>query len=558
MRRDARFRARFLTILPRSLLMADAPGPASPQVPWWRGAVIYQIYPRSFADSNADGVGDLPGITARLDYVASLGVDAIWLSPFFASPMKDFGYDVSDYRAVDPLFGTMADFDALLSKAHDLGLKVVIDQVYAHTSDQHPWFLQSRTDRGNPRADWYVWGDPKPDGTAPNNWLSVFYGPAWTWDGRRGQYYMHNFLSAQPNLNVNNATVQDALLEEASFWLKRGVDGFRLDAINFAMHDPKLTDNPPVVQWVQEPSRPFDFQHHLYNQSQSELVGFITRLAKLVGEYSGFTVAEVGGEQALEERKRFTEGTARLDTSYGFDFLSAPKLTPSLILDTLGQWQGGMEEGWPSWAFSNHDAPRVVSRWGDGASDDWAKLCLMLLMCLRGNVFLYQGEELGLTQAEIPFDRLRDPEAIANWPATQGRDGARTPMPWSADQPHAGFSTAEPWLPIPEDHRLHAVAEQDGDAGSVLSLTRTLIELRRSNPALRLGGFRPLDLPAPLLGFERGEGAGRLACLFNLGKTSLNCPPLRQGRVLVGCGTVEADAGRLGPLAAAIVEYLTV
>ena len=517
--------------------------------------MIYQIYPRSFCDSNGDGVGGLPGITEKLEYVASLGVDAIWLSPFFASPMKDFGYDVSDYRAVDRLFGSLDDFDHLVTRAHALGLRVVIDQVYAHTSDRHAWFQESRADRTNEKADWFVWADPKPDGTPPNNWLAVFYGPSWTWDGRRGQYYMHNFLPEQPNLNVNNPVVRDALFDVARFWLQRGVDGFRLDAINFAMHDPALTDNPPVSDNEEDFRRPFDFQHHLHNQSQPALLPFIVQLAKTVNSFGAdrFTVAEVGGEQALTEMKSFTAGLDRLNTSYGFDFLSAETLTPALILNTLSQWGPG--DGWPSWAFSNHDAPRVVSRWGDpAASDDWAKLLLALLMSLRGNVFLYQGEELGLTQANIPFDRLRDPEAIANWPLTLGRDGARTPMPWSSELPNAGFSRCEPWLPIPPEHLSRAVSCQNDDADSVLSVTRELIELRRSNSALRCGTFRPLSLPPPLLGFERQDGKNRVQCFFNLGKTQTSLGTLGAGKVLFGCGSVDQNARQLGPLAACILS----
>jgi alpha-glucosidase len=523
--------------------------------PWWHGAVIYQIYPRSFSDSNGDGIGDLAGITARLDYVASLGVDAIWLSPFFASPMRDFGYDVSDYRAVDPMFGTLADFDALVARAHALGLRVIIDQVYAHTSDVHAWFQQSRSDRVNPKSDWYVWADPKPDGTPPNNWLSVFYGPCWTWDGRRGQYYMHNFLSSQPNLNVHKGEVQKALFDVARFWLGRGVDGFRLDAINFAMHDPKLTDNPPVLDAGAIRKRPFDYQHHFHNQSQPELIPFIENLAAVVRSFGSdrFTVAEVGGEQSIEERQAYTAGDDRLNTSYGFDFLSAEKLDPGLILRALAHWPGKAEEGWPSWAFSNHDAPRVVSRWG-GANPDpaWAPLLLALLMGLRGNVFLYQGEELGLTQAQIPFERLRDPEAIANWPLTQGRDGARTPMPWSSEKAFAGFSTVEPWLPIPKDHVARAVSEQDGDGHSVLSTARNLIALRRSSEALQEGSFSPLALPAPLLGFDREAPGQRMRCLFNLGTRAMPCDALAGGRIVFSSGTVQGRT--LGPLSACYLE----
>jgi alpha-glucosidase len=525
--------------------------------PWWRGAVIYQIYPRSFMDSNGDGIGDLAGITAKLDYVASLGVDAIWLSPFFTSPMKDFGYDVSDYRAVDPIFGTLEDFDRLLARAHELDLRVIIDQVYAHTSDMHAWFQESRADRTNGKQDWYVWADPKPDGTPPNNWLSVFYGPCWTWDGRRGQYYMHNFLPSQPNLNVNNPAVQEALLDTARFWLARGVDGFRLDAINFAMHDVSLADNPAVTQPGGGFKRPFDFQHHLHNQSQPQLVPFIAKLANVLREFGAdrFTVAEVGGEQALGEMKLYTAGDQLLNTSYGFDFLYADKLTPALVLEALAKWPGAEGEGWPSWAFSNHDAPRVVSRWGTPqAADAWARLLLTLLISLRGNIFLYQGEELGLTQAVIPFERLRDPEAIANWPLTLGRDGARTPMPWTADAPHAGFSSAEPWLPIPSDHVAKSVAGQDGEADSVLTIARELIELRRSSPILRLGRFEPLNLPAPLLGFDRVTAQGRLRCLFNLGQDTKDCALLASGTLLFGAGQVDMDSKKLGGLAGCILE----
>lgn len=525
--------------------------------PWWRGAVIYQIYPRSFCDSNGDGIGDLPGITAKLDYVASLGVDAIWLSPFFASPMKDFGYDVSDYRAVDPIFGSLDDFDRLVTRAHALGLRVIIDQVYAHTSDAHAWFQESRASRLNEKSDWYVWADPKPDGTPPNNWLSVFYGPCWTWDGRRGQYYLHNFLPSQPNLNVNNPVVQAALLDTARFWLDRGVDGFRLDAINFAMHDPRLTDNPAVAKFDVEPKRPFDFQHHLYNQSQPELMPFIEELSGVVRGFGAdrFTVAEVGGEQALAEMKLFTAGSERFNTSYGFDFLSAPTLTPDLILDTLAKWPGAEGEGWPSWAFSNHDAPRVVSRWGaPNAREAWAKLLLTLLMTLRGNIFLYQGEELGLSQAAIPFERLRDPEAIANWPTTQGRDGARTPMPWTSGEIHAGFSVTEPWLPIPGDHAANAVSEQNDDADSVLEAARELIELRRSTSVLRTGKFESLALTPPLLGFDRVGETGRFRCIFNLGNEICTCAELSSGRVLLAHGAVDQEHQSLGGLSACVLE----
>ncbi|MDE2620036.1 MAG: alpha-glucosidase, partial [Sphingomonadales bacterium] len=359
---------------------------------WWRGAAIYQIYPRSFRDSNGDGIGDLRGITAGLDHVAGLGVDAIWISPFFTSPMKDFGYDVADYCDVDPIFGTLADFDALVARAHELGLRVIIDQVYAHTSDQHPWFAESRTSRSNPRADWYVWADPKPDGAPPCNWQSVFGGPAWTWDARRGQYYLHNFLAQQPQLNGHNPDVQQAMLDVARFWLERGVDGFRIDALNFAMHDPLLRNNPPAPDTGKVRTRPFDFQQRIYNQSHPDIVGFIERLRALHDEYPGtFSVAEVGGDDAEREMKLFTAGRTRLNSAYGFDFLYAEQLTPVLVAGALDAWPADGRTGWPSWAFENHDAPRALSRWcAPQHRAPFARLKALLLVALRGNVILFQ------------------------------------------------------------------------------------------------------------------------------------------------------------------------
>jgi alpha-glucosidase len=523
----------------------------APDEQWWRGAVIYQIYPRSFADSNGDGIGDLPGITARLDYVASLSVDGIWLSPFFTSPMKDFGYDIADYCDVDPIFGTLADFDRLLERAHQLGLKVIVDQVYSHTSDQHGWFQESRTNRDNPKADWYVWADAKPDGSPPNNWQSVFYGPCWTWDARRRQYYLHNFLPSQPNLNAHNPEVQEALLATAKFWLDRGVDGFRLDAINFSMHDPSLRDNPPVAPGIGKRTRPFDFQHHFHNQSHVDIPAFLTRVRKLLDSYGGrFTVAEVGGEQADREMKLFTAGPDRLNSAYGFNFLYADRLTTELIHSTIELWPGEPGEGWPSWAFSNHDAPRVVSRWLEGRDrDGFARQAMLLLFALRGNIFLYQGEELGLPQADVPFDRLQDPEAILNWPETLGRDGARTPMPWRADAEQAGFSTAEPWLPIDPTHLPLAIDRQEADPDSLLQLTRRLIALRKRHPALRTGTIRPVELPAPLLGFERDNGEERLLCVFNLGEQPADWPVPQGWRV------IERVGRGLEPLSGLIAEW---
>ena len=512
-------------------------------VEWWRGAAIYQIYPRSFADTNGDGIGDLPGITAHLDHVASLGVDAIWLSPFFTSPMVDFGYDVADYCDVDPIFGTLADFDAMLARAHELGLKVIIDQVYAHTSDQHPWFVQSRSDRTNPRHDWYVWAESKPEGSPPNNWQSVFGGPSWRWDARRGQYYFHNFLPSQPQLNLHTPAVQDALLGVARFWLDRGVDGFRIDAINFAMHDAELRDNPPDLSGRIK-TRSFDFQIQRYNQSHADIPRFLERLRALIDEYGAcFTVAEVGGGQAEHEMKLFTAGNTRLNSAYGFNFLYADALTPALVRSAMAQWPAAPGEGWPSWAFENHDAPRAVSRWVKATDRArFARMKMMLLACLRGNIFLYYGEELGLTQVDIPFERLRDPEAIANWPLTLSRDGARTPMPWRADAPSLGFGDGEPWLPTGFDHDMMAVDRQNADPASLLAWTRRMLALRRAHPALLLGSITMLDTPDPILAFEREAAGERLLCVFNMGDTSLTWSPAQaDGWTLLAENGVGAD-----------------
>lgn len=511
---------------------------SSSKAPWWRGAAIYQIYPRSFQDTNGDGVGDLAGITRRMDYIAALGADAIWISPFFASPMRDFGYDVSDYCDVDPVFGSLAEFDALVAAAHARGVKVIIDQVYAHTSDLHPWFAASRAARGGTKADWYVWADPKADGTPPTNWQSVFGGPAWTWDARRGQYYLHTFLKEQPQLNLHTPQVQDALLDVARFWLDRGVDGFRLDALNHSMHDLLLRDNPPAPDTGRQRSRPFDFQTKLYSQSHPGVVGFIERLSQLCAGYGAIhTVAEVGGDQPKVDIAAYTVGQHRLDSAYGFDFLYAPALTAEFAARALEDW--GL--AWPSWAFENHDAPRAVSRWC--APQDrarFARLKAALLLALRGNVILYQGEELGLEQDEIPFEMLQDPEAIANWPLTLSRDGARTPLPW-VDAPLGGFTTGTPWLPLSPANRARAVAVQEADPESQLHFTRHLLALRKAHAALRQGDLVHCRAEGSLLSFRREVGGERIHCLFNLGTGALPVPSLPSGAALLAVNGASSE-----------------
>lgn len=490
--------------------------------PWWKGAVIYQIYPRSFFDSNNDGVGDLPGITEKLDYIAELGVDAVWLSPFFVSPMRDFGYDVADYYAVDPIFGVDEDFDALIAKAHDLDLKVIIDQVYSHTSDRHPWFLESRSNNDNARADWYVWADAKPDGSPPNNWLSFFGGPAWSWDTQRRQYYLHNFLAEQPDLNFHQPEVQTAILDVARFWLDRGVDGFRLDVANYYFHDRELRDNPS--SGAVGALRPYHFQLHRHNRSQRETLQFLTRLRRLINDYDDrMTVAEIASASHIERSIEYTEGADRLHTAYNFLFLESEAVSPELIHGGLSAWKS--EDAWPSWSFSNHDVKRVLSRWGAHRDNPpLAKMLFALLCSLRGTAFVYQGEELGLVQADVPFEKLRDPEAIRFWPANLGRDGCRTPMPWQARRPHAGFSSVEPWLPVDPRHEASAVDLQSNLSASCLSFARRFLAFRRRHEALKCGSMRFLPSDGRLLLFERRVDAERLYCGFNLSSNTQEIP----------------------------------
>ena len=506
---------------------------------WLRGAVVYQIYPRSFRDANGDGVGDLKGVIEKLDHVASLGCDAVWLSPFFASPMKDYGYDVSDYRAVDPLFGSMADADALIARAHALGLKVIVDQVWSHSSDQHAWFAESRTSRDNAKADWYVWSDAKPDGSPPNNWQAMFGGPSWTWDARRRQYYLHNFLPEQPDLNVRNPDVQDALLDLGRFWLERGVDGFRLDVVNFLIQDTALRDNP-ALDLKRAPPRPHQFQRHLYDRTQPETLQFIARLRALLDTHGAMAVGEIEDEEALQVQRAYTDGPERLHTAYSFFLLRQREMTPAVIKQAMAQWEGA--RGWPSWSLSNHDVVRFPTRLA-GDDRQRAKLLLALLLALRGTAFLYQGDELGLPHADVPFERLRDPEAIAFWPSGIGRDGARTPMPWRSNANMAGFTDApDAWLPLDPRHRALAVDAQEADGSSMLAFTREMIALRRGSAALREGDFVAVNAPEPVLVFERCAESERMLCLFNLGGAPVR-RPLSGGAARFAVGDAEVKTG---------------
>jgi len=491
---------------------------------WWRGAVLYQIYPRSFADSNGDGLGDLPGITAKLDYVASLGIDAIWISPFFRSPMKDMGYDVSDYCDVDPSFGSLADFDALIARAHALGVKIIIDLVLSHTSDQHPWFTESRKNKSNPRADWYVWAESKPDGSPPNNWLSIFGGSAWAWDPRRRQYYLHNFLTEQPDLNFHNSDVRKALLDAVTFWLRRGVDGFRLDTVNFYFHDQLLRDNPPAANREAPDvpaSNPYTYQNHIYDKTRPENLGFLRDLRALLNRYPGkTTVGEVGaGERGLEVMAEYTAGGDKLHMCYAFDLLS-DKFSARYIRARLEVYETIVSEGWGCWAFSNHDVMRSISRWGfEDVADQAAPLLLALQISLRGSPCIYEGEELGLGEADIPYEEIQDPYGKTFWPDFKGRDGCRTPMPWDSSS-GAGFSTGKPWLPIPDAQRARSVAAQEKAPNSTLNRARRLFHWRKTIPALINGEMKFYDSSQPLLALSRSHDGRTLLCVFNLGRTA--------------------------------------
>ncbi|HEY2929718.1 alpha-glucosidase family protein [Piscinibacter sp.] len=488
---------------------------------WWVGASIYQIYPRSFQDSNGDGVGDLRGITMRLPYVAALGVDAIWIAPFFPSPMHDFGYDISDYCNVDPLFGTLADFDALVAEAHQLGLRVLIDLVLSHTAAEHPWFVESRQNRDNAKADWYVWADAQPDGTPPNNWLSLFGGSAWQWDTRRGQYYLRNFLSSQPDLNYHCPQVQDAVLDVVRFWLERGCDGFRFDVVNFYFHDKALRSNPPQPAGrfaaAVPRSNPYAFQRHLYDKTQPENLVFLQRLRELLDSRPGIaSIGEIGDDEQYATLASYTTG-GRLHMAYTFNLMERD-CSARFVHGVLEEFLHEAGEASVCWALNNHDVTRVVTRWQAlmGSAAQIAPLLLALLGSLRGSICLYQGEELGLSEAQLAYEQLQDPYGKSMWPAFAGRDGCRTPMPWQSHAQHGGFSEVHPWLPVPPEHLQAAVDLQLRLPDSVLRRYQGFLRWRQHIPALRAGSMTLLPAHDQVVAFERRLGDERLLCVFNL------------------------------------------
>ena len=503
---------------------------------WWHGAFLYQVYPRSFLDTDGDGVGDLPGIVRKLDYVAALGVDGVWLSPFYPSPMKDFGYDLTEHCKVDPVYGTMDDIDALIERAHELGLKVVIDAVLNHTSDQHPWFEESRQDRENPKADWYQWVDAKPDGSVPNNWISRYGAPQWTWCPKREQYYRHQYLPSQPALNLDNEDLVRQRCEFMEKWLRRGVDGLRFDAVPQYYSDPDLKDNPPADPDDDEVSpigrfSPFAYQRHENDCNDRRVEGFVARLQDEV-ECAGctFTFSEIDIRlDAYRCLGRYTGGK-QFNAAYTPDFMEA-SFAPSTFARIAAEAAEHAALQRLVWTATNHDSSRLASRWAPEDADvatreATSKLAAAILCCLEGQVSVFQGEELGLVDAAYAYEEILDPQGRIFWPKGKGRDPIRHPFPWTGGK-GAGFTSGAPWLPLkPEVTSRHAAGQED-DPDSVLAAWRRLIRLRRDTPALRYGAMRitEADDPTGLLDLERSLDGETVRARFNLSSASLIAAP---------------------------------
>lgn len=536
---------------------------------WWRDGVIYQIYPRSFMDSNGDGIGDLPGITTRLGHLAALGVDALWLSPIYPSPFYDFGYDVADYEAIDPLFGALADFDALVAEAHRLGLRVVLDLVMNHTSHLHPWFVESRASRESPKRDWYLWRDPAADGGPPNNWQSVFGGSAWTLDPATGQYYYHQFLKEQPDLNWRNPAVYQRMFAMMRFWLDRGVDGFRLDVVQSFYKDAAFRDNPTT--W--RPDRPllglraYDRQDHVYDRDQPEMLDLLRDLRRLLNAYPGRMA--VGETSEMVTGLRYI-GDERLHMAFNFEFnaqdMAQLPWRPRFFQSVIERYEAEVPaDGWPCYVLSNHDSARHATRLGGGPyADQRAKVAAALLLTQRGTPFLYYGEELGMQNTPIPRAELQDPVGRRYWPLNPGRDPARTPMQWDAS-PHAGFTTGQPWLRVNADHARRNVAEQTEDPHSVLNFYKRLLGLRRASPALRRGAITFLQRrPVYGLAYLRHTPGQTMLVALNFFGHEVTLPldqrlptPHWQLRLTSGVGDqprVRHNTVTLGPFEACVLE----
>ena len=511
---------------------------------WWQTGIIYQVYPRSFMDSNGDGVGDLAGIASKLDYLRWLGVTAIWISPFFKSPMADFGYDVSDYCDIEPMFGTLADFDRLVEEAHRRGLRVILDFVPNHTSEQHPWFAQARASRDNPRRDWYIWRDAKPDGSPPNNWVSHFGGGAWEWDEATGQYYLHSFLREQPDLNWRNPDVVEAMLDVLRFWLERGVDGFRVDVMWETVKDEQLRDNPPNPDYVEGETNPYFKVLPVYNHDQPDVHEVVRKMRTVLDEHGDPVLI---GEIYLPVDRLVTYYGADgggCHLPYNFQLVLLPWRART-VGRAIDRYEAALPDfGWPNWVLGNHDRSRVASR----AGRDQAGVAAMLLFTLRGTPTLYYGDELGMEDVPIPDDAIHDP-VERNIPGLGiGRDPERTPMQWD-DGPNGGFTTAErSWLPVAPDYKDNNVERERNDPSSVLTLHKRLIEMRQSEPALMVGGYRPLPAEGDALAYEREYGGTTFLIALNFGASEARLPlEGRSGRVELSTmlDSVAAVSGEL-------------
>jgi len=497
---------------------------------WWQTGVIYEIYPRSFKDCDGDGIGDLTGITHRLDHLVELGVNTVWLSPIFISPMRDFGYDIADYTAVDPIFGSLADFDALLAAAHSRDLKIILDLVPNHTSDQHAWFRESRASRENPKRDWYIWHEPAQGGGPPNNWRSEFGGGAWEYDAGTSQYYYHAFLASQPDLNWRNPEVRAAVYDVMRFWLRRGVDGFRVDVIWHLIKDDQFRDNPPNPDFS-EGKPPHHCVVPLYTQDRPEVQEVVREMRGVIDEFSDRVLI---GEIYLPVERLVTyygRDLGGVHLPFNFSLISAPWHART-IARLIDEYESALPSGgWPNWVLGNHDQPRIATRVGP----EQARVAAMLLLTLRGTPTIYYGDEIGMEQAVLRPEQVRDPFE-RNVPGLGlGRDGCRTPMQWDGTM-HAGFSSAEPWLPVANSFRAVNVSSQRDDDSSIYQLHRRLIALRRAQPALVHGTYRPLLAEGDLLLFVRAIGDTQLFVALNLGgKPAASILPgnLAQGTLLL-------------------------
>lgn len=511
--------------------------------PWWERGVIYQIYPRSFQDSDGDGIGDLAGIERRLDHVAALGVDAIWLSPIFPSPMADFGYDVSDYCGIAPVFGDLAAFDRLLAAAHARGLKLLLDFVPNHSSDRHPWFLESRASRDNPKRDWYIWRDPAPGGGPPNNWISDFGGSSWEWDEATGQYYLHAFLTSQPDLNWRNPDLRAAMMDVLRFWLDRGVDGFRIDVLWHIIKAADFPDNPVNPAWAPGVNaRDQLLQVNSTDQPEAHAIAAAFRaLAERYGER--LLVGEIFLPNDRHARWFGTPEAPEVHLPINFQLIENP-WNAAVLRRVIADYEASLPAyGWPNWVMGSHDAPRIAARIGEPQ----ARVAAMLLLTLRGTPTLYQGDEIGIGEVVIPPDRVRDPQELRQPGLGLGRDRSRTPMPWD-DAPFAGFSPREPWLPLNPDWRTRNVAAQAGDPTSLLSFYRTLLALRRAEPALAVGGLELVEAEPDVLAYLRRSGADRLLVVLNFSAAPRRLPAAAAGGVVLASTlALRAMDGGLAP-----------